>query len=65
MVMGLWGGQVMDQMVRERVGDADLSAPSISYRQTNLYMRGPLEEETKPNLSKVCLTRVKNGSRQL
>jgi ubiquitin-activating enzyme E1 C len=32
---------------------SNLSAPSISYGSTNLYMRGPLEELTRDNLSKV------------
>lgn len=31
------------------------SAPSISYGSTNLYMRGALEAQTRPNLAKVGL----------
>lgn len=30
-----------------------LSAPSVSYGSTNLYMRGALEAETRPNLERV------------
>lgn len=29
-----------------------LSAPSVSYGSTNFYLRGALEEETRPNLEK-------------
>ena len=45
--------QVLNRMVEERIGDRDLSAPSVSYGSTNLYMHGPLESETRHNLSKV------------
>ena len=45
--------QVMDQMIEQKVGGQTLEAPSISYGATNLYMRGPLEEMTRGNLSKV------------
>ena len=40
-------------MIAERTGDRDLKAPSVSYGSHNLYMRGPLEDATKPNLSMV------------
>lgn len=45
--------QVIEQMISENIGDRDLKAPSISYGSTNLYMRGPLEDVTRPNLQKV------------
>ncbi len=47
--------QVIDQMISENIGDRTLKAPSVSYGSTNLYMRGPLEEMTRPNLQKVSL----------
>jgi len=46
--------QVMDKMVEDKVGGQVLTAPSVSFGSINLYMRGPLEEDTRPNLSKVC-----------
>ena len=47
--------QLVDQMIAGKVGDRDLKAPSVSYGSTNLYMRGPLEDMTKPNLQKVSI----------
>ena len=35
-----------------------LKAPSVSYGTENLYMRGPLEADTRPNLCKVWLAHV-------
>ena len=32
--------------------NGNISAPSISYGSTNLYMQGPLEEATRPNLKR-------------
>ena len=45
--------QVIDQMIEQKVGERELSAPSISYGNSNLYMQGPLEAVTRDNLSKV------------
>ena len=44
---------MMERMVEKKVGGQDLTTPSVSYGNTNLYMRGPLEEDTRPNLTKV------------
>ena len=46
----------MEKMVEEKVGGQDLTTPSVSYGNTNLYMRGPLEVDTRPNLTKVRQT---------
>jgi hypothetical protein len=45
--------QVIDALKADRNLGKNLEAPSVSYGAINLYMRGVLEEETKPNLSKV------------
>lgn len=45
--------QVIDVLKADRNLGKNLEAPSVSYGAINLYMRGVLEEETKPNLSKV------------
>lgn len=47
------GGQVMDALIVDKALGANLGAPSISHGSENLYMRGPLEEATRENLSKV------------
>ena len=45
------------QVIEGLMADPDLgkhlSAPSVSYGSTNLYMRGALEAQTRPNLEKV------------
>lgn len=46
--------QVIDALVADRTLGANLSAPSVSHGSENLYMRGPLEELTRDNLTKVC-----------
>ena len=43
----------MDALIADKVLGANLGAPSISHGSENLYMRGPLEEATRENLSKV------------
>lgn len=43
---------VIDRLQALPILQGKLSAPSISYGSQNLYMRGPLEEYTRPNLSK-------------
>lgn len=48
--------QVIDQLIEEKVGGQELSRPSVSFGATNLYMRGPLEEDTRANLPKVCFS---------
>ncbi len=35
-----------------RVAQSGLAAPSVSYGAKNLYMQGPLEEATRPNLKR-------------
>lgn len=49
--------QVIDTMkVNPQLGKRDLKRPSVSFGSSNLYMHGPLEEMTRPNLRKVsCL----------
>ena len=39
-----------------------LAAPSVSYGAANLYMRGALEEETRPNLDKASCRRSTRGA---
>ena len=42
--------------VSPHLGGKDLRRPSISSGAANLYMHGPLEESTRPNLRKVNLS---------
>jgi hypothetical protein len=46
------GVQVIDCMLAHPQLARLLAHPSVSYGTSNLYMRGVLEEETRPNLSK-------------
>ena len=46
-------GQVLETMVADERLGKHISAPSVSYGTANLYMRGVLEEQTRPNLDKV------------
>lgn len=41
--------------VNPQLGKRDLKRPSVSFGSSNLYMHGPLEEMTRPNLRKVSL----------
>eukprot|EP00963_Diacronema_lutheri_P004902 scaffold363_cov331-Pavlova_lutheri.AAC.23 len=50
--------QVMESLLALPSLKGKLSAPSISYGSQNLYMRGPLEEFTRPNLSKTMVELV-------
>jgi hypothetical protein len=45
--MGHWALHILGFLLSLR------SAPSVSYGSTNLFMRGALEAQTRPNLSKV------------
>jgi hypothetical protein len=45
--------QVIAKLVADPALGKHLSNPSVSYGSTNLYMRGALEAETRPNLDKV------------
>lgn len=45
--------QVIDKLVADPALGRHLTNPSVSYGSTNLYMRGALEAETRPNLDKV------------
>ena len=45
--------QIMDALVADSRTGGKLSAPSVSYGAENLFMHGPLEDLTRPNLSKV------------
>ena len=47
--------QVLQLLTDHPAVGKQLKAPSVSYGTTNLYMRGPLEADTRPNLSKVAL----------
>lgn len=47
--------QVMESLLGLPSLEGKLSAPSVSYGSQNLYMRGPLEEFTRPNLSKTMV----------
>ena len=47
--------QVIESVKSDRTLGKNLQAPSVSYGAINLYMRGVLEEETRPNLRKVSL----------
>lgn len=46
-------GGVIEAMMADPGLGKHLSAPSVSHGATNLYMRGALEELTRPNLAKV------------
>jgi hypothetical protein len=46
--------QVIDAMLVDPTLGPQISQPSVSYGSTALYMHGVLEEETRPNLTKVC-----------
>ena len=46
--------QVMAELMAEKAIGAKLRAPSISHGSRNLYMRGPLEEATRDNLTMVA-----------
>lgn len=46
-------GEVIEAMVADENLSKHVSAPSLSYGTSNLYMRGVLEEQTRPNLEKV------------
>jgi hypothetical protein len=46
--------QVIDAMLLDPTLGPQISQPSVSYGSTALYMHGVLEEETRPNLTKVC-----------
>ena len=47
--------QVLQLLMDHPAVGKQLKSPSVSYGTTNLYMRGPLEKDTRPNLSKVAL----------
>mmetsp|Transcript_13364 Transcript_13364/g.28380 ORF Transcript_13364/g.28380 Transcript_13364/m.28380 type:complete len:433 (-) Transcript_13364:427-1725(-) len=51
--------QVLDALL-VKFGDR-LEKPSVSYEGTNLYMRGVLEEETRPNLGRL-MTELMGGA---
>ncbi len=44
---------MLDALIERKPGGHELSKPSVSYNADNLYMHGPLEADTRPNLSKV------------
>jgi len=44
--------EAIDQMLQHPLFQNHLSAPSVSYGQKNLYMRGILEDQTLGNLCK-------------
>ena len=48
--------QVIEALKSDSTLGKNLQAPSVSYGAINLYMRGVLEEETKPNLRKVSIS---------
>ena len=53
--------QFIDELKADRRLGASLQSPSVSYGSTNLYMRGPLEEATRGNLSRP-LSELVDGS---
>ena len=44
---------MIDRIVGDAVLGRHLTAPSVSCGSANLYLRGALEEETRPNLQRV------------
>jgi len=53
--------QLIDALKADRRLGAALQSPSVSYGSTNLFMRGPLEEATRGNLSRP-LSELVDGS---
>lgn len=49
--------QVLQLLMDHPAVGKHLKAPSVSYGTNNLYMRGPLEADTRPNLTKVSSLR--------
>ena len=57
----LSGTQLIDALKADRRLGTALQSPSVSYGSTNLYMRGPLEEATRSNLSRPLSELVDGG----